>query len=174
MLNQFIDQVKGEIEAWSERGSGWIMDKILEAYVNVARYQPMRGGSYMPLPKKLQNKKAIINVQNRDNECIRWAIRAPYFLLRAAQKSREHRATQQMMASILQALIFQRRLIRLTGWRGRILILLLIVFGWENGNVVVYKISEKRWRNTENQLNVNKAIRKRALQLREKTIGFVV
>ena len=62
VLNQFIDQVKGEIEAWSERGSGWIMDKILEAYINVARYQPMRGGSYMPLPKKLKNKKAIINV----------------------------------------------------------------------------------------------------------------
>ena len=38
LLNQFNDQVKGEIEAWSERGSGWIMDKILEAYINVARY----------------------------------------------------------------------------------------------------------------------------------------
>ena len=35
-LNQFIDEVKGEIEAWSERGSGWIMDKILEAFINVA------------------------------------------------------------------------------------------------------------------------------------------
>ena len=33
-LNQFIDEVKGEIEAWSERGSGWIMDKILEAFIN--------------------------------------------------------------------------------------------------------------------------------------------
>ena len=29
LLNQFIDEVKGQIEAWSERGSGWIMDKIL-------------------------------------------------------------------------------------------------------------------------------------------------
>ena len=31
LLNQFIDQVKDEIEAWSQRGSGWIMDEILEA-----------------------------------------------------------------------------------------------------------------------------------------------
>ena len=31
LLNQFIDEVKGEIEAWSQRGSGWIMDEILEA-----------------------------------------------------------------------------------------------------------------------------------------------
>ena len=34
LLNQFIDEVKGEIEAWSERGSRWIMDKILEAFIN--------------------------------------------------------------------------------------------------------------------------------------------
>ena len=55
-LNQFIDEVKGEIKAWSERGSGWIMDKILEAFINVARYQPMRGGSYMDLPTKTRKR----------------------------------------------------------------------------------------------------------------------
>ena len=123
LLNQFIDEVKGQIEAWSERGSGWIMDKILEAFINVAQYQPMRGGRYMPLPKKLQNKKAIINVQNRDNQCLRWALRAALFLLRVAQKSQEHRATQQKTDSILQALIFQHPFHRLTGWRGTMKIL---------------------------------------------------
>ena len=35
VLNQFVEQVKGEIEAWSERGSGWIMDEIVEAYIHV-------------------------------------------------------------------------------------------------------------------------------------------
>ena len=28
LLNQFIDEVKGEIEAWSQRGSGWVIDEI--------------------------------------------------------------------------------------------------------------------------------------------------
>ena len=58
LLNQFIDEVKGEIEAWSERGSGWIMDEILEAFIKVAQYQPMRGGSFMVLPTKLKNKES--------------------------------------------------------------------------------------------------------------------
>jgi len=49
-LNQFVDEVKGDIEAWSGRGSGWVVDEILEAFINVASYQPLRGGSYMPLP----------------------------------------------------------------------------------------------------------------------------
>ena len=67
VLNQFVEQVKGEIEAWSERGSGWIFDEIVEAYIHVAQYQPLRGGSFMVLPTKLKNKKAILNIQNRDN-----------------------------------------------------------------------------------------------------------
>ena len=79
LLNEFIDHVKGEIEAWSQRGSGWVLDEILEAFINVAQYQPLQGGSYMPLPRRLKNKKAIKNIQNRDNQCLRWAIRAALF-----------------------------------------------------------------------------------------------
>ena len=71
--------MKGEIEAWSARGSGWVLERIMVAYVNVARYQPLRGGTYLELPQKLKNKKAIINVQNRDEECLKWAIRAALF-----------------------------------------------------------------------------------------------
>jgi len=33
----------------------------------------------MPLPEKLKSKKAIINVKNRDNMCLRWAVRAHLF-----------------------------------------------------------------------------------------------
>ena len=45
MMNQFVDEVRGEIEAWSRRGSGWVVDEILEALINVAQYQPLNGGS---------------------------------------------------------------------------------------------------------------------------------
>ena len=78
-LNQFVDEVRGEIEAWSERGSGWVVDEILEAFINVARYQPLRGGSYIPLFKKPKKKKTVLNIQNRDNMCLRWAIRSALF-----------------------------------------------------------------------------------------------
>ena len=65
MLRQSINEFKGEIEAWSQRGPGWAIRAILKAYINVAQYQPFCGGSYMPLPKKLQNKKVIINIQKK-------------------------------------------------------------------------------------------------------------
>ena len=63
LINQFIDHVRGQIEGWSERGSGWVVDEILEAFINVARYNPLRGGTYMALPDLLKRKKAIINVK---------------------------------------------------------------------------------------------------------------
>ena len=98
LLNQFTDEVKGEIEAWSERGSGLIMDRILEAFINVAQYQPMRGGSYMVLPTKLKNKKAILNIQNRDNQCLRWALRAALLSHQEVETRLGHPATQQRTA----------------------------------------------------------------------------
>ena len=61
-FNEFVDQIKGEIENWSERGSGSEVDEITIAFVNVARFQPLKGGTYIQLPRKLGNKKAIINV----------------------------------------------------------------------------------------------------------------
>jgi len=87
-FNRFIDQVKDERDAWSQRGSGWAIEGILAAFVNVARYESFRGGSYFTLPKKLQNKKArhVINIQNRDKQCLRWAIRAALFLAEKGRK----------------------------------------------------------------------------------------
>jgi len=63
-FDEFIQKAKGEIEHWSKKGSGWVVERIQIAYVNVARYQPLCGGTYLPLPAKLAKKKAIINVKN--------------------------------------------------------------------------------------------------------------
>ena len=86
-FDSFIERTKGEIESWSEKGSGWVVDRIETGYVNVARYQPLRGGTYLDLPQKLKNKKAIINVRNRDNQCLKWALRAALFPVPEGKKS---------------------------------------------------------------------------------------
>ena len=141
VLNQFIDQVKGEIEAWSERGSGWIMDKILEAFINVARYQPMRGGSFMPLPTKLKNKKAVLNIQNRDNECLRWAIRAALF--RPSGDMRRTSSYPRQDGLDFTGIDFPTPVSQIDRLERQNPNLAINVFGWEGGHVVVYKISEK-------------------------------
>ena len=131
VLNQFVHEVKGEIEAWSERGSGWIMDKILKVFINVARYQPMRGGSFMELPTKLKNKKAILNIQNRrDNECLRWAIRAALFQPRGDMRRASSYPTE-------DGLNFPTPVSQIGRLERQNHALAINVFGWEDGQVVV-------------------------------------
>ena len=141
LLNKFIHDVKGEIEAWSERGSGWIMDEILEAYISVARYQPMRGGSYMPLPTKLKNKKAVLNIQNRDNECLRWAIRAALYKPRGDMRRTSSYPTQDGLN--FTGIDFPKPVSQIDRLERQNHNLAINVFGWEGGHVVVYRISEK-------------------------------
>ena len=78
-FEDFKEMVKAETDNWSEAGSGWEAGDIDLAYINVARYQPLRGGTYIPLPASLAKKKAIINVRNKGNKCLKWAIRAALF-----------------------------------------------------------------------------------------------
>ncbi|KAF0745170.1 Uncharacterized protein FWK35_00021794 [Aphis craccivora] len=40
----------------------------------------MGGSSYIPLPFDIKNKKAIINPQNSDQQCFKWAIIAKYVM----------------------------------------------------------------------------------------------
>ena len=37
-------------------------------------YKPLRGETYIPLPKEAADKKAIINMQNKDNKCFLWCV----------------------------------------------------------------------------------------------------
>ena len=63
-----------QIEKWTCQGSGWALSRVVCLYVNIAKYQPLKGSSYVELPKYLQTKKAIVNVKNQDNECLKWAL----------------------------------------------------------------------------------------------------
>ena len=45
-------------------------------WLDIACCQLLRGGSYIPLPAALRNKKAVVNVKNEDDHCLRWALRS--------------------------------------------------------------------------------------------------
>ena len=76
ILERLVDSYKEEIARWQEMGSGWVEEGIKIAYLEVNKYEPIRGGSFIPTPSKLRNKQAIINVKNKDDECLRWACAA--------------------------------------------------------------------------------------------------
>ena len=57
-------------------GSGWRLYNIINLELHTVSYTPLRGETWIPIPKELANKKAIINIQNKDNKCFLCVLRA--------------------------------------------------------------------------------------------------
>lgn len=55
---------------------GWALVEILRLEININQYKPLKGSSYIPLPKDIKMKKAVINIKNLDQQCFKWCILA--------------------------------------------------------------------------------------------------
>ena len=72
-LNMSRQEILNVIDKWVSEGSGWVIDRTDSHYINVTRYKPLNGSSYIELPTELRNpKKGLINIKNKDTECFRW------------------------------------------------------------------------------------------------------
>ncbi|GFW55306.1 uncharacterized protein TNCV_116921 [Trichonephila clavipes] len=72
--DEVVDKLKREMEEFEARGSGWRLVQIKYLELRINKYNPLRGSSYIDLPKKIKDKKAVINVKNDDNKCFMWSV----------------------------------------------------------------------------------------------------
>ena len=63
-----------DIETFLENGSQWKFKKNKKLHVNVFRYKPIKGSSYIPLPPIIANKKACVNIKNNDAKCFLYSV----------------------------------------------------------------------------------------------------
>ena len=73
-INESYDIAKHQILTfivqWISHGSGWIISSVDNLYINIIKYEPLKGSSYIELPKELRNSsKGLINIQNKDDKC---------------------------------------------------------------------------------------------------------
>ena len=47
---------------------------MLNLEIHTPEFDPMKGSSYIPLPDWILNKKAIVNIQNKDEKCFLWCV----------------------------------------------------------------------------------------------------
>lgn len=75
IFNTMTERLIELINQYTNSGSGWQFDHIESFDININPFEPISGSSYISLPQKLANKKAIINVKNEnDHECFKWAV----------------------------------------------------------------------------------------------------
>ena len=66
-------EVLRKVENWMSEASGWVVNQVRRHYVNIARYNPLKGSSYINLPPELTNPQyGHVNIKNKDSRCFLW------------------------------------------------------------------------------------------------------
>ena len=77
-VDKVFDRMKAKIfEAmvkYSKNGSGSFVVSVEKIQIDKSEFEPVKGSSHIKLPKKIADKKALINMENKDNMCFKYAV----------------------------------------------------------------------------------------------------
>ena len=73
LYDTMVDTILENIAKFMAMGSDVRFHSIILLEIHTVSYKPL-GETYIPLPKELANKNAIINIQNKDNKCFLWCV----------------------------------------------------------------------------------------------------
>ena len=69
-LKKSFQEILYMIDAWINKGSGWIAESIESQYINILIYRPLLGSFYMDLLIELKHqRKGLINIRKKDQKC---------------------------------------------------------------------------------------------------------
>ena len=94
LYDTMIERILEKIGTFLATESETRFHSVIKLELHTVSYKPVRGKTYIPLPKELDDKKAVINMKNKDNKCFLWCV------LRALNpgKNNPQRLDEELMA----------------------------------------------------------------------------
>ena len=74
IYDEIMEELNEQIESLEDEGSGWSFEEVDKVVIRTVVYDPLRASKYLELPKHIADKKAVINIQNNDEECFKWCL----------------------------------------------------------------------------------------------------
>ena len=74
LYDTMVERILEKIATFLATKSDVRFHSVIKFELHTVSYKPLRGETYIPLPKELADKKAIINMQNKDNKCFLWCV----------------------------------------------------------------------------------------------------
>ena len=74
LIDKCVRKIIEDLEVFQKNGSGWYFNEVVQLEIHTVEFNPTEGSSYLPLPDWITNKKAIVNIQNKDEKCFLWCI----------------------------------------------------------------------------------------------------
>ena len=72
-------QLLNYMDIFEKNGSGWVLSHLKALDTSVWQLDPLRASSHHSLPQWVINKRAVRNIQNKDNQCFKWAVLAALY-----------------------------------------------------------------------------------------------
>ena len=76
---EMVDQMNNSIQMFSSGGSGFVVQKIDHLDININKFKPIRGSSYIATPAALVGNNFLLNIRNNDNKCFAYSVLAAMF-----------------------------------------------------------------------------------------------
>ena len=74
LLEYCYNNIYARVDNYTRDGSKWHLKEIVQLEIHTTEHKPTKGSSYIDLPKWIKDKKAIINIKNKDDKCFLWCI----------------------------------------------------------------------------------------------------
>ena len=74
ILSRMLREIMEKLADYQRNGSGWYFKEVISFEIHIVDYKPIKGSSHIPLPDFLMRKKAIINMENKDDKCFLWCV----------------------------------------------------------------------------------------------------
>ena len=74
ILSQMLKEIMVNLANYQRNGSGWYFKEVIRFEIYTVDYKTLKRESYIPLPDFLMRKKAIINMENKDDKCFLWCV----------------------------------------------------------------------------------------------------
>ena len=74
LYDTMVERILEKIAMFLATKSDVRFHSVIKFELHTVSYKPLRGETWKPLPKELADKKAIINMQNKDNKCFLWCV----------------------------------------------------------------------------------------------------
>ena len=74
IFEKMKDKIILSLEKYMNESSQWNFQSGFKLILNINKIKLLNASSYIPLPKTLKNKNAIVNPENEDQKCFLWCI----------------------------------------------------------------------------------------------------
>ena len=74
ILSRMLREIMENLAIYQKNGSVWHFKEVIGFEIHIVDYKPMKGSSFIPLPNFIMRKKAIINMENKDDKCFLWPV----------------------------------------------------------------------------------------------------